>query len=70
MNRVFDNAHARGKYLAHLKRGSFIAALFIASGLIGLVHAVTRVFLPDFMSEANKRIGRELEQKFCECTDD
>ena len=65
--RVWDYDHARGNCLAHLKRGSFIAALFIASGLIGLVHAVTRVFLPDFMSEANKRIGRELDQKVCEC---
>jgi hypothetical protein len=64
---VFDSTHARGQYWRHLKRGSFIAGLFIVSGLLGLVHAVTRVFLPDLMSEANKRIGRELDQKVCEC---
>ena len=65
--RVWDNGHSKGQYWKHLKRGSFIAALFIVSGLLGLVHAVTRVFLPDLMSEANKRIGRELDQKVCEC---
>tara|TARA_X000001382_G_scaffold33075_3_gene21729 strand:+ start:1571 stop:1780 length:210 start_codon:yes stop_codon:yes gene_type:complete len=64
---IFDYEHYRGKYWEHLKRGCFISGLFIVAGLLGLVHSVTRFFLPQILSEANKRIGRELEQKFCEC---
>lgn len=65
--RVFNYSHARGHYLSHLKHASFVAGLFIGAGLLGLVHAVTRFFLPELMSEANKRIAKELQQKICEC---
>ncbi len=68
--KVFNFSHAKGQYLSHLKTASFIAGLFIGAGLLGLVHAVTRFFLPELMSEANKRIGRELGQVFCECPPD
>lgn len=67
MKKVFDYSHARGQYWQHFKRASFIAGLFIGAGLLGLVHAVTRFFLPELMSEANKRIAKELEQRMCEC---
>ncbi len=70
MKSVFDYSHARGKYWQHFIRAGFISGLFICAGLLGLVHAITRFFLPDLMSAANQRIGRELEQKFCECPDD
>lgn len=59
--KIFDHAHARGKYWQHLIRTGLIAGLFICAGLLGLVHAVTRFFLPELMSEANKRIAKELE---------
>ena len=65
--KIFDHTHARGKYWQHLIRASFVAGLFICAGLLGLVHAITRFFLPELMSEANKRIAKELEQRMCEC---
>ena len=58
--KVFDPSHATGKYWRHLLRAGFIAGLFIASGLIGLVHALVPFFLPDFMSLAAARIAAEL----------
>ena len=64
---IFDNEHFKGRYVEHLKRSAGISALFLGAGLLGLVHAVTRFFLPEILTKANKRIGRELDQKFCEC---
>lgn len=65
--KVFDHTHARGKYWQHLIRAGFISGLFICSGLIGLVHAILPFFLPEFLTLANKRIAKELEQRMCEC---
>tara|TARA_R110000824_G_scaffold191080_1_gene372628 strand:- start:315 stop:521 length:207 start_codon:yes stop_codon:yes gene_type:complete len=66
--KVFDSEHiAKGQYLSHFKRAGFISGLFIFSGLIGLTHAILPFFLPEFLSLANKRIAKELEQKMCEC---
>jgi len=59
--KVFDYAHARGKYWQHLIRASFIAGLFICSGLIGLTHAILPFWMPEFLTLANKRIAKELE---------
>jgi uncharacterized membrane protein YciS (DUF1049 family) len=55
MKKVFDYSHARGRYLSHLKHASFIAGLFIGAGLLGLVHAVTRVFLPEILSGGQQK---------------
>ena len=65
--KIFDHTHAKGKYWRHLLRAGFIAGLFIASGLIGLIHALVPFFLPEFMSLAAARITKELEMKLCEC---
>lgn len=65
--KVFDNEHYKGRYVEHLKRSAFISALFLGAGLLGMVHAVTRFFLPEILTEANKRIAKELEQRMCEC---
>jgi hypothetical protein len=65
--KIFDHTHAKKKYWRHLLRAGFIAGLFIASGLIGLVHALVPFFLPEFMSLAAARITKELEMKLCEC---
>ena len=67
MKSVFDYSHARGKYWQHFIRAGFISGLFIGSGLIGLTHAILPFWMPEFMSLANKRIAKELEQRFCEC---
>jgi hypothetical protein len=65
--KVFDHTHAMGKYWQHLLRAGFISGLFIGSGLIGLTHAILPFFLPEFLTLANQRIAKELEQKMCEC---
>lgn len=60
--KVFDSTHARGRYWQHLRRASLIAGLFIASGLIGLAHAIVPSFLPEFMSLAAARIQSLLNE--------
>jgi len=66
--KIFDSKHiAKGEYLLHLKRGGLISGLFIGSGLIGLTHAILPFWMPEFMTLANKRIAKELEQRMCEC---
>ena len=65
--KIFDHTHAKGKYWRHLRRAGFISGLFIFSGLIGLTHAILPFWMPEFLSLANKRIAKELEQKLCEC---
>ncbi|MGB1617891.1 MAG: hypothetical protein ACPHOJ_02545 [Litorivicinaceae bacterium] len=66
--KVFDSKHiAKGQWPSHFLRAGFISGLFICSGLIGLVHAILPFFLTDFLSLANKRIAKELEQRMCEC---
>jgi len=65
---VFDINHiAKGQWLPHFLKASKISILMICSGLIGLIHAILPFFLTDFLSLANKRIAKELEQRFCEC---
>jgi hypothetical protein len=65
--KIFDHAHARGKYWQHFKRAGFISGLFICSGSIGLTHAILPFWMPEFLTLANKRIAKELEQRMCEC---
>jgi len=65
--KIFEHNHAKGKYWQHAKRAGLISGLFIGSGLIGLTHAILPFWMPEFMTLANKRIAKELEQRMCEC---
>tara|TARA_Y100000593_G_scaffold36294_1_gene70681 strand:+ start:918 stop:1124 length:207 start_codon:yes stop_codon:yes gene_type:complete len=66
--KVFDSKHiSKGQWLSHFITASKISLLMICSGLIGLVHALVPFFLTDFLSLANARIAKELEQRMCEC---
>jgi hypothetical protein len=58
--KVFDHTHAKGEYWQHLKRAGTIAGLFIACGLIGMIHAVVPFFLPEFLTLANAHIKERL----------
>lgn len=68
--KIFEHNHAKGKYWQHAKKAGFISGLFIGSGVVGIAHAVCPWFLPEFLTEANKRISKELDQKLCECPAD
>ena len=67
--KIFDSKHiaSKAQWPSHFLRASKISLLMICSGLIGLVHAILPFFLPEFLTLANKRIAKELEQRMCEC---
>jgi len=64
---VFDPTHAKGEYLSHALHAGTLCFLFIATGLVGLSHAICPWFLPEFMSRMNARISMKLNLKLCEC---
>ncbi len=65
--KVFEPGHAKGKYWAHLRRASFRSFLFLATGVLGMVHAIFPFFIPGIMSASCARIADELGLKLCEC---
>ena len=67
---MFDSTHAKGNFWRHAKRAGFISGLFLATGLLGLVHMIFPFFLPEVMTLANKRISKELEIPLCACPEE